>query len=321
MVAASCAQRADRPQTGARTAGAPTAGAPTAGAPTAGIAPGRLAALAVEALVAEASLTPKPALVDRRGSGAHGDMDLALMVRSAEALEWCFHALAVAARGRLPDQDLRERLAAIGRAGEASMLAATNGANTHRGAIWVLGLLVSAASALLPDEPADHPGDGHQPAAEHLAGWVSALVRHPDRFAPPDAGRPGARARRRYGVRGAHGEAASGLPHVVRVGLPMLRAGSDPETGALDALMAIMAGLDDTCLLHRGGPGALAVARGGAASVLAAGGMGTMAGRRAFTYLDAVLRTINASPGGSADLLAAVLFLDRLGIRSLVRWR
>lgn len=297
MVGASCAQRAERSGAGADA--------------------GRLAALAVEALVAEASLTPKPALVDRRGSGAHGDMDLALMLRSAEALEWCFHALAVESRGRLPDQGLRERLAAIGRAGEASMLAATDGANTHRGAIWVLGLLVSAASALLPDDP----DDPHQPAAEHLAGWVSALVRHPDRFAPPAGNRPGARARRRYGVRGAHGEAAAGLPHVVRVGLPMLRAGADRETASLDALMAIMAGLDDTCLLHRGGPGALAVARGGAASVLAAGGMGTVAGRRAFTYLDAVLRTINASPGGSADLLAAVLFLDRLGIRSLIRWR
>lgn len=285
------------------------------------VRPGRLAALAVEALVAEAMLTPKPALVDRRGPGAHGDMDLALMVRSAEALEWCFRSLAAESRGRLPDQGLRERLAAIGRAGEASMLAATDGANTHRGAIWVLGLLVSAASALLPDDPAAHPSDAHQPAAEHLAGWVAALVRHPDRFAPPAGNRPGARARRRYGVRGAHGEAASGLPHVVRVGLPMLRAGADRETASLDALMAIMAGLDDTCLLHRGGPGALAVARGGAASVLAAGGMGSIAGRRAFGRLEAMLLTIGASPGGSADLLAATLFLDRLGIRSLIRWR
>ena len=65
-----------------------------------------LAALAVQALIEEAQLTPKPALVDRRGSGAHRDLDLARMLRSAHALEPTFAALARATRGQRPSAAL-----------------------------------------------------------------------------------------------------------------------------------------------------------------------------------------------------------------------
>src|ERR1700729_1707330 len=77
-----------------------------------------LADHAVDALLAEARLTPKPALVDRRGSGAHRDLDLARMTRSARSLRGTFLSMASAAAGREPDQALREELARIGRAGE-----------------------------------------------------------------------------------------------------------------------------------------------------------------------------------------------------------
>src|SRR6202047_4180668 len=97
----------------------------------------QLADLAVDVLIAEALLTPKPALVDRRGSGAHRDLDLARLLRSAHSRHGAFLEMATVAAGREPDQALRERLASIGRAGERDMLAATGGSNAHRGAIWV----------------------------------------------------------------------------------------------------------------------------------------------------------------------------------------
>jgi triphosphoribosyl-dephospho-CoA synthase len=70
--------------------------------------------------------------------------------------------------------------------------------------------------------------------------------------------------------------------------------------------------VDDTCLLHRGGRAALWDAKTGARAVLAAGGNATAAGRHALQSLEAALLRHNASPGGSADLLAAALFLDAL---------
>ena len=262
-----------------------------------------LADRAVRALVEEAELTPKPALVDRRGSGAHPDMDLGMLRRSARALRPTFRGLADRARGREPCVRLREELAAIGRGGEGVMLAATGGVNTHRGAIWAVGLL-AAAAAMAPGAPAD--------GVAALAGRVAAF---PDRHAPAGESH-GSVAVRRYGVAGAREEARRGFPNVVDVALPALRearaAGRPERLARLDALLALISEVDDTCLLHRGGAAALAEAKAGARAVLAAGGTATPAGGRALRILEAALLRHNASPGGSADLLCAALFLDGL---------
>src|SRR5919112_308269 len=133
---------------------------------------GQVADLAVQALLQEAELTPKPALVDRRGGGAHYDMDLGMLFSSAYALHPTFRDLATRAYGCAPSRWLREELAAIGRRGEAAMFAVTGGVNTHRGAIWALGLL-TAAAAMAPPEAS--PTD-----VAALAGRVAAF---PDRYA------------------------------------------------------------------------------------------------------------------------------------------
>src|SRR5215207_2412191 len=115
------------------------------------IIPARVVAeLAVRALVEEAEPTTKPALVDRRGGGAHDDMDLDMLRCSAYALRPTFGALADRAHRCAPSRRLREELAAIGRRGEGAMFAVTGGVNTHRGAIWTLGLLTAAAAMAAP---------------------------------------------------------------------------------------------------------------------------------------------------------------------------
>jgi triphosphoribosyl-dephospho-CoA synthase len=268
----------------------------------------QLADLAVDVLAAEAMLTPKPALVDRRGSGAHRDLDLPRMLKSARSLHGTFLDMATAAAaGRAPDQALRERLARIGRSGEAHMFAATGGSNAHRGAIWVLGLLVAARAIQ------DESGPGDEAGPRKTAALAARIAAFPDRHAPAQDSH-GAGVCRRYGVGGARGEAVAGFPHVVEVGLPAMRAaraqGADETCARLDALMAIMATLDDTCLLHRGGIPALQAAQHGARDTLMAGGSSSAAGRRALLRLDAELVKRNASPGGCADLLGACIFLD-----------
>jgi triphosphoribosyl-dephospho-CoA synthase len=261
---------------------------------------------AVSSLIEEAELTPKPALVDRRGNGAHHDLDLARLRRSARSLQDGFADIAKAAAFQKPPLRLREQIGRIGREMERRMLAATGGGNAHRGAIWALGLLVAAAARRRPETD-----------ATRIATAAAALARLPDRFAhfaPPSNGE---RARLRFGAAGARGEARAAFPHAIHVGLPALRAargrGVPEDCARLDALMAIMSSLDDTCLLHRGGPAALETARAGARAVLLAGGTATPAGIGRLHRLHAELMALWASPGGSADLLGVTLFLDRLG--------
>jgi triphosphoribosyl-dephospho-CoA synthase len=263
----------------------------------------RLAALATQALIAEAELTPKPGLVDQRGAGAHHDLSLALMRRSASALQPYFASMAFAAAGRNMDAGLREELAAIGRSAERTMYNVTIGSNTHKGAIWTLGLLVAAAAR-----------SEHQNAGE-IASMAGSIARLPLR-ALPALITHGEVARMRYGAAGARGEAWNDFPHVIQYGLPVLSgrrmAACSEEVGQLDALLALMARLDDTCVLYRGGAEALSVVKSGAEAVLAAGGHNRASGRHRLRQLDRELIARHISPGGSADLLAATIFLDAL---------
>ncbi|QQZ41767.1 triphosphoribosyl-dephospho-CoA synthase [Pseudomonas sp. SK3(2021)] len=264
-----------------------------------------LADLAVDALIDEADLSPKPALVDRRGNGAHRDLHLGLMHASALSLWPAFKEMAEAARQfgtvGLP---LREALGRVGREGEAAMLATTHGVNTHRGAIWALGLLVAAA-ALEPQAS----------TAGALCLRAARLALLDDRYAPRPLSH-GAQVALRYGVRGAREEAQLGFPAVLQRGLPQLERsraqGHGEQNARLDALLAIMTGLADTCVLYRAGEAGLQAMQQGAQAVLDAGGSASLAGRRRLHELDQGLLALNASPGGAADLLAACLLIDRI---------
>jgi triphosphoribosyl-dephospho-CoA synthase len=260
-----------------------------------------LAALAMQALIAEAELTPKPGLVDRRGSGAHKDLSLKLIRRSAIVLEPYFSTMGSISAGREVDIKLREDLAAIGRDAERAMFQATRGSNAHKGAIWIIGLLVAAAARR----------DGQ--IAQEIAAVAGAIARLPDR-AQPAVVTHGDIVRRRYGAAGARGEASNDFPHVIGLALPALRrqraTGYPEEASRLDALLSVMSQLDDTCVLYRGGSEALRVVKLGARAVLLVGGCGSVQGRKKLQALDCTLLAKHISPGGSADLLAATIFLD-----------
>lgn len=261
-----------------------------------------LANRAKEALLDEVRLTPKPGLVDRRGSGAHQDMNLAMLEASAECLKPAFAAMALAGWGRVPDVALRRQIGAIGREGEKIMLATTGGVNTHRGAIWSLGLLVTAFAM--------HKGEA---GIEETVSSAARLAKLTDTACPPVFSK-GRYASRRYKVPGAREEAQAGFPHVMQLALPQLaksrQQGASEEAARIDALIAIMTSLPDTCVLSRGGVNALKDMQTGASAVLAYGGMGSTAGRQAYDILETGMIKVKVSPGGAADLLAATLFLD-----------
>ena len=263
----------------------------------------RLAGLGRQALIAEAELTPKPGLVDRRGTGAHSDLSLAIMKCSAFAIEPYFSQMAAVSQGSYPNQGLRERLALIGRNAERAMLRATDGSNSHKGAIWILGLLISAAALL----------DQDNGSASAVAATAKKIASFEDRAAPRLVSH-GDMVAQQYGVSGARGEALRGFPHVVDIALPMLHSrrtsGARESLARLDTLLSVMSRLDDTCLLYRGGEEALVAAKEGAAAVESAGGSGTPIGRQQLERLDRRLLEMGVSPGGSGDLLAATLFLD-----------
>ena len=260
---------------------------------------------AIVSLYDELALEPKPGLVSFADAGSHDDMDAGTFLRSLFALRHFF--VRVAAQGALGAGF--EPLEALGIAAEARMLRVTGGVNTHRGAIFTLGLLCAAAGAT---HAAGLACSASQLRSTLRACWGDALAFRAQRVSDSH----GARAARAHGLRSAAEEAALGLPTLFDHVLPALRAarlaGADDRGARLHALFTAMAEVDDTNLAHRGGLQGLRDAQGLARAFLAAGGgIGPDApARAARVHASFVERRL--SPGGAADLLAAACWVDRV---------
>jgi triphosphoribosyl-dephospho-CoA synthase len=277
---------------------------PSPAARAAGPDPAAVDRAAIAALHEELAAYPKPGLVSLVDAGAHRDMDAGTFRASLAALRGFFGDAARAGHDGAPVETLR----ALGLAAEARMLRATRGANTHRGAIFTLGLVAAAAGA------ARRGGAPLGPAA--LRREVCRLGVALARELPRPIGSHGAIATDRHGVPGARGEAASGLPHVFEVALPALarsvRRGAGSRAAAVQALLELVAVVPDTNLLHRGGAEGLDFAREAARGFLAAGGVHAPRWEARAVALHRAFVARDLSPGGSADLLAGALLVRRL---------
>lgn len=263
---------------------------------------------ALWALRLELSLYPKAGLVSFVDSGSHRDMDAGTFLRSIAALDGYFGAMA---RSGADGSDFAA-LNRLGRTAEAAMFSATQGVNTHRGAVFSLGLLAAAAGACASHASPEDICAGVQQrwaVAIQAAGTVQEQSH-------------GAAVRARYGVRGAREEAAHGFPTLCRHVLPAFRSaqrgGGDLRDTALNAFYAAVAVAEDNNLLHRRGPEGLELAQRLAGRFLAGGGMLADDGTARAEEMHRRFVAENLSPGGSADLIAAALFL--LAVSGEVAW-
>lgn len=266
--------------------------------------------LCLHALRTEVIAWPKPGLVTPVDSGSHQDMHIGTFLKSITALEGTFSEMAMAAAFG----DGFEAMMAIGRKAESRMLLATNDINTHRGAIFNLGLLVSAAALrnCSPDLAGLRCG---KIVAQQWGGKILAAR-------PASAATHGNLVYRRYAKAGARGEAAAGFPMVYGCGVPTLRAllqeGYDHEQAVIGTLMALIEQVDDSNLLWRGGENGLAYAKQTAREFNANGGVEQPGWQDRLLQIHRSFVDRRLSPGGSADLVAASWVAHRLDMAEIL---
>lgn len=271
-----------------------------------------IAHLATQALQAELDTTPKPGLVDKDNSGAHRDMDHALMSRSIRAIHPYFVRLALL--GFAADMPNHDDIVKTGIEAERAMFEATNGINTYKGALFSMGLAVVAA--------AGKAWQGSSITPQTLSAAISKLA-----FAFPDTkGTHGSKAKQTAAsetatFKGALDNAREGYPMLFNDWLPFyanLSKNGEPHALHL-TLLRIMCDLDDTNIVYRTSLAMMKQVKEESRSVLSRWSEATHGTPQddGGTNLDTILGDMNRSfvqrnisPGGSADMLSLVVFIN-----------
>lgn len=249
-----------------------------------------VADLAERALRLELYTTPKPGLVDRQDNGAHKDMDYALMSKSISALRPYLTRLAVESAKDIDPAKIKE----IGIEAEKAMLKATGGVNTHKGALFCIGLSVAAASCL-----ACSTGAVDAYSFKELVSRAASEI-------PSARGTHGAEAKRSFKAVGALENARAAYPELFADWLPYYRSLEGDPFRCHKTLLHIMTTLDDTNILHRRGAEGLAHAEAEAARLL------EDFSESGLSSLNKDFIRENISPGGSADMLSLTIFIESI---------
>lgn len=264
---------------------------------------------AIEALRVELSLHPKPGLVTPTSRGSHADMDHHALAAGIAALQGYFGDCVVLGRRNATLRALQRR----GLAAEADMFCATGGINTHKGAIFSLGLLSAACGLQLQREGTTQAG---RISSIVSARWGKALRADIRRIRTASfASTHGERVLQRDGIPGAREHASAGFPILQSVTLPALRMGlrcGTQRLALLHALVATIAVLPDTNIIHRGGMQSLRWAHSTAQGFILSGGVFMSGWEARFQSMCDGFVARRLSPGGSADLLACAWFMHRL---------
>ena len=268
--------------------------------------------LASMALQAELDTTPKPGLVDRNDNGAHCDMDHALMQRSIKALHPYFVRLAKL--GFTDKQPCHDEIVHIGIEAEREMFKATGGVNTHKGALFSIGLaaVALAGEAFCRITQAEGCGtmaynDVNSKQIQSLSNSIASLAR----LFPDTNGTHGSKAKANNILKGALDNAREGYTQLFKAWLPFYidRIAEGDNYALHKTLLRIMCDLDDTNIVYRTSMETMQEVKTEARQMLDTS--------RNIVNFEAALQAMNTdyihrniSPGGSADMLSLVVFLS-----------
>ncbi|KRM58058.1 triphosphoribosyl-dephospho-CoA synthase CitG [Secundilactobacillus malefermentans] len=264
---------------------------------------------ALRSLLYEVSVHPKPGLVDPISPGPHPDMTVFTFIDSSVSLRNYF-AACVKEGQVFTGSDLKalfKNIRPIGVEAEKVMFQATHGVNTHKGAVFSLGILTTAEAYRLSSESDESLMNI---VREMLHGLTDNDFKNVHRKTRDEL-TAGEREYLDYGVKGIRGEAEAGFPVVMTYALPILERSTAPiNESLLDVLMSIVGHSIDTNLIKRAGSvDIIDWVKAQATQYFKLGGSATPQGMRFLEELNQIFLAKNLSLGGSADLLILTIFM------------
>lgn len=275
----------------------------------------RIEKIAYQVILKELNVTPKPGLVDLSDSGIHTDMDKNTLRKSAEVLTPYFKEFVLTGMAlTLNDLNVIDQLRETGLSAEKKMFEATGGINTHKGTIFSLGLFTAATGSFYNNPFLTDKKDLPHVLSSIVARWCQGITKKD--FKELDMLEDlthGQIIYKKHGFAGARGEAERGFNIVLKYALPAyIKAktnGLSSNDASIQALLNIIANLNDTNILYRSDIFTLKEVQRLAKEILISGGMYTDNGRNKYNWLITYFKNKGISPGGSADLLIVCFFL------------
>jgi len=261
---------------------------------------------AYEALVSEVDCTPKPGLVDKNNNGSHKDMSHALFLKSAKSLRPFFYECVERGftfKGKNP-QTFFKTLRNLGKTAEKTMLQETKGVNTHKGAIFSLGLSSAALGFLL--------SQGKKTSAQELSLTIQMMCQKTlkKELRESIGQTSGEKIFKELKIAGIREEASMGHSFTIFNALPYFteEKKQNPENeAAVKTFLYLLTKTKDTNLIKRGGLDALKKAQETAKKILSKSPFSIAEVEK----MDQDFINNNLSPGGTADLLALIFFLEQ----------
>lgn len=267
---------------------------------------------ATQAILFELATSPKPGLVDRRNSGAHLDMDYFTLSASVIALAPYFTKFAQIGATNIDRQpiDMLDDLKRLGVEAEQAMFKMTGNINTHKGAVFSIGIVSAAAGYLCKRHKVIVSDSIGKIVSQMTAGICAREYYQLDKKQNLTKGE---KIYVRYGLRGIRGEAEQGFPSVLKGSYPILKnclINKVPfNESMLETYLHLLCIVDDTNVLGRHDMEMLQWLKAEAQKLIGTGGALKSGSLARLESLDDQCIAKNVSPGGCADLLAVTAFI------------
>lgn len=269
-----------------------------------------LSDIALEAMIYEVSSYPSFGLVSPLTQGAHNDMDFFTFLDSSFAIKDGLKSMAKIAYSSIPLDIAFKHLREIGKKTEKNMFVATNNINTHKGMIFLLGVVVSATARALYEQKE------FCDIQDIIKNMTKDILKDFENIDINKALTHGEKLFLKYGFTGIRGEIKNGLEVVfngsIKVFKETLEKTNSTNLASVQTLIFLMGKVMDSTIVYRHDFETLESVKQEMQNLYNNGGIFIQ--NRDFILSEIEKRYIanRISPGGCADLLAITIFFVKI---------